>query len=120
MLAQKVLKWDTRGYRHHPQLDRFELKKDPIAAIGGYLHYIHKESLQRGYNFNRDKIDNIKSRIRINLNMGQLIFEWRHLLIKLKSRDRPLYLKVRAIEELDVHPLFRVVKGNIADWEVIK
>lgn len=120
LLAQKVLKGETQGYRNHPQLDRFKTTRDPIAAIGKYLYHIHKESLQRGYSFNLEKIENIKSRTRMNVNTGQLKFEKRHLLTKLKSRDRSLYLMVQGIKELDVHPLFRVVTGKIADWEVTK
>lgn len=120
LLAQKVLKGETQGYRNHPQLDRFKIKRDPIAAIGKYLYHIHKESLQRGYSFNLDKIENTKSRIKMNVNTGQLEFERRHLLSKLKSRDQKLYLKVRVIKELDTHPFFRAVTGKIENWEITK
>ncbi|MGH1537621.1 MAG: pyrimidine dimer DNA glycosylase/endonuclease V [Gammaproteobacteria bacterium] len=63
-LAQKVLKGQTRGYKNHPQLDRFKSKRDPIAAIGRYLFYIHKESLERNYNFDLKKstISNLGSK----------------------------------------------------------
>ena len=36
LLAQKVLKGETRGYINHPQLNRFNSKRDPIGAIGRY------------------------------------------------------------------------------------
>ena len=120
LLAQKVLKGETRGYINHPQLDRFKSKRDPIAAIGRYLFCIYQESLNRGYNFNLEKIYNIKSRTRMDVNSGQIDYERRHLLTKLKSRDRSLFLKVRIVRTLDFHPFFRVVKGEIADWEVTK
>ena len=120
LLAQKVLKGKTRGYTNHPQLDRFKSLRDPLAAIGRYLYYIHKESLKRGYYFNVGKIDNIKSRTRMPLNSGQVDYERRHLLTKLKSRDRSLFLKIRLVKELEVHPFFRVVKGEVEDWEVTK
>lgn len=119
LLAQKVLKGETQGYRSHPQLDRFKIKRDPIAAIGKYLYHVHKESLQRGYSFNVDKIDNLKSRMKMDVSTGQLEFERKHLLTKLKSRDRSLYLKVRVIKKLDAHSIFRVVAGKIEDWEVV-
>ena len=118
LLAQKVLKGETRGYRKHPQLERFKSMSEPIAAIGRYLYYVHRESLKRGYNFNLGKIDNIKSRTRMTVNSGQIDYERQHLLKKLKARNRSLYLRVRIVKELDVHPFFRVVKGKIADWEV--
>ena len=120
LLAQKVLKGQTRGYINHPQLDRFKSKRDPIAAIGRYLFYIHKESMLRGYSFNLEKINNIKSRIKMNVNSGQVDYERRHLLAKLKSRDRSLYSKVRIIKELDVHPIFRIINGKVEKWEVTK
>ncbi|QMU61007.1 MAG: hypothetical protein GKR92_04550 [Gammaproteobacteria bacterium] len=120
LLAQKVLKGETQGYRNHPQLDRFKSKRAPIFAIGKYLYHIHQESLQRGYSFNVDKIDKTTSRLIMDVNIGQLEYERRHLLVKLKSRDRPLYFKVRAIKELDAHPFFRIVTGGIESWEVMK
>ncbi len=118
LLAQKVLQGETRGYKNHPQLNRFKSKQDPLAAIGRYLYYVHKESLLRDYSFNLDKINKIKSRVKLNVNSGQIDFEKKHLLSKLKERDRSLYLKARNIKELDVNPIFRVVKGDIEEWEI--
>ena len=120
LLAQKVLKGETRGYTNHPQLDRFRSMRDPLGAIGRYLYYVHKESLKRKYNFNRTKIDNIKSRTRMEVHSGQVAFERRHLLTKLQSRDYIQFSKVRLIKKLEVHPMFRVVQGEIAAWEVTK
>ena len=34
LLAQKVLRGATRGYRYHPQLARFRSHPEPLAAIG--------------------------------------------------------------------------------------
>jgi hypothetical protein len=33
LLAQKMLQGQTRGYRFHPQLERFRAQSDPSAAI---------------------------------------------------------------------------------------
>ncbi len=120
LLAQKVLKGETRGYINHPQLDRFKSQMDPIAAIGRYLYYIHKESLKRGYSFNLGKIDNIKSSRRMTVNSRKVDYEQRHLLTKLQARDRARFLEVRLEKELEVHPLFRVIEGEIREWEVRK
>ena len=120
LLAQKVLKGKTRGYSNHPQLDRFKSKRDPIAAIGRYLYFIYIESLKRGYNFKLEKIDTIKSRTQMDVNSAQVDYERRHLLVKLQSRNQTLFMTVRRVKELDVHPMFQVVKGEIADWEVTK
>jgi pyrimidine dimer DNA glycosylase len=118
LLAQKVLKGETRGYRNHPQLDRFKKTRDPIVAIGKYLLHIHKESLQRDYKFDLKKIGDTRSRMKIEVSSGQIEFERQHLLKKLKSRERSLYFKIQKLADLDVHPIFRVVPGNIADWEI--
>ena len=40
LLAQAVLAGRTRGYRNHPQLERFRAVHDPITpavAVGAYL-----------------------------------------------------------------------------------
>lgn len=118
LLAQKVLQGKTQGYRNHPQLDRFKKTRDPIVAIGKYLFHIHKKSLIRGYKFDLKKINEYRSRVKINISSGQVEFEEQHLLKKLKSRDRSLYLKIQKLIELDVHPIFCVVPGEIADWEI--
>ncbi len=120
LLAQKVLKGETRGYIHHPQLTRFKSQRDPIAAIGRYLYNIYQESLTRGYNFNLEKIEKTTARRRMEVNSEQVAYERRHLLTKLKTRDPALYSTVLLVKELEVHPFFRVVTGKIADWEVAK
>lgn len=33
LLAQKVLECDTRGYRNHPQFDRFKAAANPLADV---------------------------------------------------------------------------------------
>src|SRR5215469_13636323 len=49
LLAQKVLQGRTRGYRHHPQLFRFQATRNPAATIASYLAVVHEESVRRGY-----------------------------------------------------------------------
>ena len=48
LLAQKVLLGLTRGYRAHPQLERFKQHAAPVAAIATYLRAVHVESVRRG------------------------------------------------------------------------
>ena len=118
LLAQKVLQGKTKGYRNHPQLKRFKEAHDPTAAIGRYLYHVHKESLKRGYHFDLKKISDFRSRMKIKVSSGQVEFEMRHLLKKLKLRDPSLYLNIQKLTEMDVHPVFRVVPGKIAEWEI--
>jgi hypothetical protein len=56
LLAQKVLLGRTKGYRFHPQLDRFRASHDPVAAISTYLWGVSKEADARGYAFDTSKI----------------------------------------------------------------
>lgn len=67
LLAQKVLSNRTKGYKKHPQLERFKQHLKPLEAIGFYLYEIYKESRIRKYNFKKDKI------ARINKNIKQRI-----------------------------------------------
>lgn len=40
LLAKKVLEGKTKGYKNHPQLNRFKKLADPLAAINAYLYQI--------------------------------------------------------------------------------
>jgi hypothetical protein len=37
LLAQAVLRGNTRGYQNHPQLLRFRQQSSPLSAIASYL-----------------------------------------------------------------------------------
>jgi hypothetical protein len=117
LLAQAVLRGRTKGYRHHPQLDRFKAQLAPRSAINAYLSAIHSESLRRGYSFDARKVGPVRSRPRMQATSGQLAHEWRHLLRKLRSRSPSIYRQWRRIETPEPHRLFRIVSGPVAQWE---
>lgn len=56
LLAQAVLDGKTRGYRRHPQLERFRDCADPLAAIGAYLSGLLAEAQRLQYRFDATKI----------------------------------------------------------------
>src|SRR5690606_41710659 len=56
LLARAVLRGKTRGYRRHPQLERFRAHASPRRAISAYLAAVHAEAAMRGYAFDRSKI----------------------------------------------------------------
>ena len=91
LLAQKVLQGRTRGYRNHPQLDRFKAQADPVAAIARYLRAVQEEAARRGYRFTRSKIARRPGGRAIAETRGQLAYEWRHLRRKLKRRAPAQY-----------------------------
>jgi len=47
LLAQKVLRGETTGYRNHPQLARFNKHPVPLQAIAAYLHEVQCEAGRR-------------------------------------------------------------------------
>lgn len=120
LLAQKVLKGETKGYRHHPQLNRFKAVADPLGAIATYLRAVQEEAAGRGYRFDREKIDASHYAAQIACTRGQLLYEWRHLLEKVRKRDAVKYSELVEVKEPRAHPLFRLVEGEVEDWEVIK
>src|SRR5512143_54549 len=87
LLAQKVLRGETRGYRHHPQLLRFRAQADPLAAVASYLAAVCEEAGRRGYRFDSAKIGPGRLRGKMVATSGQLGFEREHLQRKLEVRD---------------------------------
>lgn len=119
LLARAVLRGRTRGYRSHPQLQRFRDCRAPLSAINAYLAVVHAEALSRGYHFERSKLARVATRLQIGVTHGQLMYEWAWLLRKLERRNPALYRRNRSISAPAAHPLFRVVAGPVAAWERI-
>ena len=117
LLAQKVLKGETKGYRNHPQLIRFKQHRNPIGAVATYLETVYKEAKSRGYNFEPGKIEYIRVRNKITVTSGQLLYEMKHLKKKLIVRDPAAYKNIRSIKNPEPHPLFTIVEGLVEDWE---
>jgi hypothetical protein len=90
VLARQVLRGRTRGYRHHPQLERFRDCADPLRAIDAYLAEVHREAENRGHAFDASKID---------------------------ARDPGLHRELARRVRPRTHPLFRVVPGGVSAWE---
>lgn len=116
LLAREVLRGRTRGYRHHPQLERFRRHPAARSAINAYLAGVYDEACARGYAFNRAKVGPVRRVARVTTTTGQLEYEWRHLARKLRMRS-PALLRRRAQERPKAHPLFRVVAGPVQSWE---
>lgn len=111
LLAQKVLGGNTKGYKKHPQLIRFSEHDEPLTAISAYLTEVWKESLRRGYKFDRTKILNFNSCEKIMVTKGQLKYEFELLCYKLREKNHIL------IEEVECIPFFEIIEGDIALWE---
>lgn len=121
LLAQKVICGHIRGYRNHPQLERFWTHSAPLDAIGSYLREVWDEGRSRGYRFNQTKIESSAAPApAIEVAEGQMRYEHTHLYAKLERRD-PERLKLLARDPVpEPHPSFVVVPGPIASWERVK
>ena len=118
LLAQKVLRGKTKGYRHHPQLMRFQAHAKPVAAVAAFLKAVHAEATRRGYIFDGSKIGRCRETIVLKETDGQLLYEWKHLRKKLKCRAPQVLAAHREISSPEPHPIFRLVRGEVRDWEI--
>lgn len=113
LLAQAVLRGETRGYRNHPQLTRFKSHGEPLAAISLYLRAVHSEAVVRGYAFDERKIKSFEISELLTVTTGQIEHEWKHLLAKLEVRNPELYQSFRVIEMPEAHPMFSIRSGKL-------
>ena len=120
LLAKHVLEGKTKGYVNHPQLNRFKNQKDPLGAINHYLMIIHDEATLRGYKFDSNKFLVSSTKIKITVTSGQLNYEIEHLQGKLKRRDQNKFKENLRGKKYSLHPIFRLINGDIEDWEIIR
>ena len=118
LLAQKVLRGKTKGYRYHPQLIRFQTHAKPVAAIAAFLKAVHEEASRRGYHFDGSKIAPCRVSIKLEETDGQLLYEWEHLRRKLQHRAPRVLASHKAVSIPEPHPIFRVVTGSVRGWEI--
>lgn len=118
LLAQKVVQGKTKGWKKHPQLNRFKEHNDPLRAVGFYLLGIYTESQRREYNYNYSKIIKpVDSIQKIPLNSGQIIYEFDLLMERLKKRTPDKYKDNLNISKIQPHPLFTIIEGPPEKWE---
>lgn len=115
LLAQAVLRGRTKGYKNHPQLERFKARAKPVGAVADYLRAVRAEALVRGYSFDASRIAPARASGRISVTAGQMRFEWRHLMRKITVRDPRWKAGLKGPPR--PHPSFRVVPGPVATWE---
>ncbi len=121
LLARKVLSNKTKGYKNHPQLDRFKASDEPLKNIDIYLYGIFLEAKNRGYKFDKSKIAicEIYNK-QINVTTGQVLYEFRHLLNKLKVRDLAKFEELKNVTNPELHFIFKLISGDIERWERVK
>jgi hypothetical protein len=120
LLALKVLKGETRGYRHHPQLDRF--RAVGVDYLCFYLEDVALEMIERGYHPDLTKLPESigYSGPKVTVTYGQVVFEASHLLSKLLVRDLDKAEQLRQdihSGSVECHPWLEVVEGGVEPWE---
>jgi hypothetical protein len=76
-----------------------------------------ENSVKRGFNFNKNKINPDFVPTRLPVTDKQIKFELKHLLSKLETRDPEQFQKLSRKRKITVHPLFRIIDGEIEPWE---
>ena len=122
LLAKNVLHGLTKGYKNHPQLNRFYNHPEPIKAINCYLNLIWIESNSRGYNFDNKKIPPIKLEDveQIQVTFGQVQYEFHHLKQKIEKRSKSWFEHIKDVRKIETNPIFKQVAGPVEAWEKIK
>ncbi len=117
LLARAVLSGATRGYRNHPQLDRFRAAADPLASLDCFLSRLVDEADARGYRFDETKIIyRACTGGHMTVTAGQVEHERAHLAAKLAARDPARHAAFMS-GPVDVSTCFRVVSGPVEPWE---
>ena len=125
--AQAILMGEKRKHSNHPQLIRFKKHHCPNKAIEFYLWWIYCEADDRLYNYNRKLI--IESAFTfcptIPVTKGQLEYEWKLLKHKFTTRKNlklSPYLQNKDLEKVKpfCHPIFKIIDGEIEEWERVK
>lgn len=119
-MAQAVLSGNTKGYRHHPQLNRFQEQSSAMDCITAYLITVQREAQVRAYNFDETKILSAGICKKIKESSGQLQYEWQHLKAKLRKRAPAQFKVFCDVRMPEPHPLFDIVKGDVRQWERVK
>lgn len=122
--AQKALHYYVQGkpfgYQSHPQLDRFKDSPDPVASIVAYMHAVYRESVERGYVFNRSLIlpgFPAMTEELIPVTSGQIDYELEWLESKLLQRSPA---ELHRLKHATLHPLFREIPGEVEPWERVQ
>ena len=119
LLAKQVLEGKTKGYKNHPQLNRFKKSGNAVGCINQYLTSVYENSLERGYNFNKNKVNRDFIPTKLTVTDKQIKFEMKHLLKKLEARDPERFHRLSRKIKIDAHPLFRIIVGEMEEWEII-
>ena len=87
-------------------------------CIRDSLRTVRSEAVRRGNRFDGRKIGRSGSAGPLEVTKGQLDYEWAHLAKKLRVRAPAWLDGLKGVKGPEANPIFRVVPGGVADWEV--
>ena len=122
LLAKNVLAGLTKGYKNHPQLDRFYAQENALEAVNAYLAEVYAQACVRGYKFDIAKVGEFDEQnlAKISVARGQIEYEFAFLQEKLKSRDVKAYERNLSVKNIEIAGVFEEVAGGIETWEKVK
>lgn len=116
----------TKIWKNHSQLVRFK-KYEPISYLSFYLLNVLEEAKTRDLYWSKQSvlepitIDYTQS---MSVTEGQIEYEINWLLNKLKNRQKvhQKYIDLLEFERknVELHPIFYKVSGDIEPWEKVK
>lgn len=112
LLALAVLQGKTKGYKNHPQLNRFRGNFDALVV---YAYEVASEMKRRGYKPDITKLPEPRSCLAISVTTGQINYEMDHIEAKLFKRGNPI--KIESGPALNT--VFYVISGSIEPWEKV-
>ena len=128
LLCRAVLEGQTKGYVNHPQFLRIKKHSQPHYLINVFLYEIWKEGKRRGYDFDKSKLmENLIGKYGgplelMDVNDGQLEYEFKHLQNKLVEFHEKYMENVQAFndEGISPNPCFSIVFGDVMEFEKVK
>ena len=122
LLAKNVLAGLTKGYKNHPQLDRFYAHENALEAVNAYLTEVYAQACARGYKFDAAKVGEFDERnlAKIAVAHGQIEYEFAFLQKKLKMRDFKAYERNLSVKNIEIAGVFEEVAGGTSPWEKVK
>lgn len=121
LLAKNVLARLTKGYKNHPQLDRFYAHENAPAAINAYLAEVYAQACARGYKFDAAKVGEFDERnlTKISVSRGQIEYKFA-LYKKAKIADVKACKRNLSVKKIEVASIFKEVEGETEPQEEIK
>ena len=123
LLAKNVLAGLTKGYKNHPQLDRFYAHENALEAVNAYLTEVYAQACARGYKFDAAKVVgefDARNLAKISVARGQIEYEFAFLQKKLKMRDFKAYERNLSVKNIEIAGVFEEVAGGTSPWEKVK